>query len=79
MPAPFSTNLKKSCHRLEAGRAWAGRSYPCDTLFNVGNQSMVPEHWQKPKSPACRWDWEAAALLAAQGPLEHWFGKGWEE
>lgn len=50
-PAPISTNLKKSCHHLEAGRAWAGRSYPRDTVFNAGNQSLVPERWQQPKSP----------------------------
>lgn len=68
MPAPISTNLEKSCHRLEAGRAWAGRSYPCDTLFNVGNHSVVPEHWQKPKSPRLQMGLGGSGTFGSTGP-----------
>ena len=41
--APISTEVKASSDRLEVCRTWAGGSYPCNTLPNAGQQSMVSQ------------------------------------
>lgn len=78
-PAPISMEVKASSDRLEVCRTWAGGSCPLDTLFNVGQQSMVSQCLQQRNPLLADGEREGASLLAAQGPLEHGFRIGTEE